>query len=111
MVGAAVTDSVVVTHLADSPAVRDSAARADFLVAGFLVAQITPALMTVVSVDALATFAILMGTLSISASMGSDIRRYYPYDYPITIHTPMTTTVLIKASIFPGTIERLDQVM
>jgi len=37
--------------------------------------------------------------------------EYYPDDYPITIHTSMTTAVLIKASIIPGTIERLDQVM
>src|ERR1700692_2698328 len=73
---------VVVTHLADSPAValvRDSAGPGDFLLVDFLVAEITAALVTVVSVDAIATFgtvafAILTGTLSISASMGSDIR-------------------------------------
>jgi hypothetical protein len=70
---------VVVTHLADSPAVLDSAGRGDFLLVDFLVAEITAALVTVVSVDAIAifgtvAFAILMGTLSISASMGSDIR-------------------------------------
>src|ERR1700719_2681154 len=34
----------------------------------------TSALVTVVSVEAVATFAILLGTLSISPSMGSDIR-------------------------------------
>jgi hypothetical protein len=69
---------VVVTDLADSPAaalVEDSGGREDFL----LVAEITAALVTVVSVDAIATFAvvvfaILMGTSSISASLGSDIR-------------------------------------
>src|SRR6202163_973279 len=77
-----VTDSGVVTPLADSPAValvRDSAGRGDFLLVDFLVAEITAALATVVSVDAIApfaivAFAILMGTLSLSASMGSDIR-------------------------------------
>src|ERR1700757_2977082 len=74
-----VTDSVVVTHLADSPAVRDTAGRGDSLLIDFLVAEITAALVTVVSVDASANFAvvafaILMGTFSISDSMGSDIR-------------------------------------
>src|SRR5271166_5003029 len=108
----AVTDSVVLTHLADSPAVRDSTARGDFLLVDFLVAEITAALVTVVSVDAIATFAIvafaiLVGTLSISASMGSDIRIITRTTTPITMHTP---TMLIKASIIPGTIERLDQV-
>src|SRR6266404_4034138 len=66
-----VTDSAVVTHLADSPAValvRDSAGRGDFLLVDFLVAEITAALVTVVSVDAIATFAILMGAFSISAA-------------------------------------------
>jgi hypothetical protein len=75
---AVVTDSAVVTHLPDSPAaalVRDSAGCGDFL----LVAEITAVLVTVVSVGTIATFAvvvfaILMGTSSISASMGSDIR-------------------------------------
>ena len=54
--------SVVVTHLADSPAtalVRDSAGRGDFLLVDFLVAEITAALVTVVYVDAIATFAIV----------------------------------------------------
>ena len=104
-----VTDSVVVTHLADSPAVLDSAGRGDFPLVDFLVAEITAALVTVVSVDAIATFgtvafAILMGTLSISASMGSDIRII------TRTTTPITTTMLIKASIILGTTERLDQV-
>jgi hypothetical protein len=75
-----VTDSVV-THLADSPAaalVRDSAGRGDFL----LVAEITAALVTVASVDA-----ILMGTSSISASMGSDIRTITSTTTRITTHT------------------------
>src|SRR6266436_4325824 len=48
----AVTDSVVITHLADSPAaalVRDSAGRGDFLMVDFLVAEITAALVTMVS--------------------------------------------------------------
>jgi hypothetical protein len=65
----AITDSALVTHLADSPAaalVRDSAGRGDFL----LVAKITAVLVTVVFVDAIATFAgvvfaILMETSSI----------------------------------------------
>jgi hypothetical protein len=73
---------VVVTHLADSPAValvRDSAGRGDFLLVDFLVAEITAALVTVVSVDAIATFAvvafaILMGAFSISAAPALDIQ-------------------------------------
>jgi hypothetical protein len=93
-----VTNSVVLTHLAD-----------------FLVAEITAALVTMVSVDAIATFgtvafAILMGTLSISASMGSDIRITTRTTTPMTMHIPITTTILIKASIILGTTERLDQV-
>src|ERR1700675_4212981 len=92
-----VTDSAVVTHLADSPAaalVRDSAGRGDFL----LVAEITAVLVAVVSVDAIATFAvvvfaILMGTSSISASMGSDIRI-------IT----STTTVLLPIPLLVTTV-------
>ena len=88
-----VTDSAVVTHLADSPAaalVRDSAGRGDFL----LVAEITAALVTVASVDGFATFAvvvfaILMGTSSISASMGSDIRTITSTTTRITTHTPI----------------------
>ena len=78
-----VTDSVV-THLADSPAaalVRDSAGPGDFL----LVAEITAALVTVASVDA-----ILMGTSSISASMGSDIRIITSTTTRITTHTPIS---------------------
>jgi hypothetical protein len=39
----AVTDSVVVMPLADSPAVRDSAGRGDSLLIDFLVAEITAA--------------------------------------------------------------------
>jgi hypothetical protein len=69
--------SVMVTNLADSPTaalVRDSGGRVHFLLVASLVAESTAALVTVVSVDAVATFAILLGTLSISASMGSDIR-------------------------------------
>ena len=89
-----VTDSAVVTHLADSPAaalVRHSAGRGDFL----LVAEITVALVTAVSVDAIATFAvvvfvILMETSSISASMGSDIRIITSTTTRITTHTPIS---------------------
>jgi hypothetical protein len=85
---------VVVTHLADSPAaalVRDSAERGDFI----LVAEITAALVTVVSGDAIATFAvvvfaILMETSSISAFMGSDIRIITSTTTRTTTLTPIT---------------------
>jgi hypothetical protein len=85
---------VVVTDSADSPAaalVRDSAGRGDFL----LVAGITAALATVDSVDGFATFvvvvfAILMGTSSISASMGSDIRVITSTTTRIITHIPIT---------------------
>ena len=91
---AVVTDSAVVTHLADSLAaalVRDSRGREDFL----LVAEITAALVTVVSVDAIATFAIgafaiLMRAFSISASMGSDIQIITSTTTRITTHTPIS---------------------
>ena len=55
-------------------------------------------------------FAILMGTLSISASMGSDIRIITRTITPMTMYIPITTTMLIKASIILGATERLDQV-
>ena len=74
---------VVGTDSAGSPAaalVRDSAGRGDFL----LVAEITAALVTVASVDA-----ILMGTSSISASTGSDIRTITSTTTRITTHTPI----------------------
>ena len=88
---------VVVTHLADSPAVRDSAGRGDFL----LVAEITAVLVTVVSVDAIATFAIvafaiLVGTLSISASMGSDIRIITRTPTRVTVRILISTTRCIE---------------
>jgi hypothetical protein len=70
-----VTDSVVLTRLGNSPgaaSVQDSGGRGNFL--AFLVAGIAAALVTAVSVDAVATFAILTGTLSVSASMASDTR-------------------------------------
>jgi hypothetical protein len=90
------TDSVVVTHLADSPAealVRDSAGRGDFLPLDSLVGEITTASVTGVSVDAIATFAIvgfaiLMGTFSISASAVLDIQII-----PTTTHIRTTTTM------------------
>ena len=78
---------VVVTHLADSPAaalVRDSARLGDFI----LVAEITAALVTVVSVDAIATFAILMGAFSISAAPALDIQIT-----PTITHIRTTTTM------------------
>jgi hypothetical protein len=86
-----VTDSVVVTHLADSPAValvRDSAGRGDFLLVDFLVAEITAALVTVVSVDGIATFAILMRAFSISAAPALDIQMT-----PTITHIRTTTTM------------------
>jgi hypothetical protein len=115
VVGAAVTDSaeeaavtdlagevedtllsvVVVTHLADSPAVAlvlDSAGRGDFLRVDFLVAEITAALVTVVSVDAIATFAILMGAFSISATPALDIQVTIQITPTIT-HIRTTTTM------------------
>jgi hypothetical protein len=69
----------------------DSGGRGDL----FLVGEITVALVTVVSVDAIATFAvvvfaILMGTSSISASMGSDIRIITSTTTHIPIHTPIS---------------------
>jgi hypothetical protein len=90
-----VTDSAVVTHLADSPAValvRDSAGRGDFLLVDFLVAEITAALVTVVSVDAIATFAILMGAFSISAAPALDIQITIQITPTIT-HIRTTTTM------------------
>ena len=91
---AVVTDSAVVTHLADPPAaalVLDLAGRGDFL----LVVEITTVLVTVVSEDAIATFAvvvfaILMETSSISASMGSDIQIITSTTTRITTHTPIS---------------------
>ncbi len=91
---------VVVTHLADSPAValvRDSAGRGDFLLVDFLVAEITAALVTVVSVDAIATFAIvafaiLMGAFSISAAPALDIQITIQITPTIT-HIRTTTTM------------------
>ena len=78
---------------------------------GFLAAEIMAALVTVVSVDASATFAvvafaILMGTFSISVSMGSDIRIITR----ITIHTLIKTTMRIGAWTMLETFECLDQV-
>ena len=106
-----VTDSVVVTRLADSPgaaSVRASGGRGDFL--AFLAAGIAAALVTAVSVDAVATFAIvafavLTETFSISASMASDTRIITRTTTRIitrtttriTIHTPISTTTGIEA--------------
>ena len=55
-----------------SPGFRGDAVH--FLLVASQVAEITAALVTLVSVDAVATYAILLGTLSSSASMGSNIR-------------------------------------
>ena len=65
--------------------VRDSAGRGGFLLVDFLVAEISAALVTVVSVDAIATFAILMEALSISAAPALDISDY-SYDYPYSYY-------------------------
>jgi hypothetical protein len=62
--GEVLTDSVVLTRLADSPAValvRDSAGCGDFLLVDFLVAEITAALVTVVSVTIVSFFNSLPG--------------------------------------------------
>ena len=87
-----VTDSVVLTRLGNSPgaaSVQDSGGRGNFL--AFLVAGIAAALVTAVSVDAVATFAILTGTLSVSASMASDTRIITRTTTRITIHTHIRT--------------------
>jgi len=75
--------------------VRDLGGRGDFLLVDFLAAEIMAALVTVVSVDASATFAvvafaILMGTSPISASMGSDIQIITGTTTRITTHTPIS---------------------
>jgi hypothetical protein len=65
---------VVVTHLADSLAeafVRDSAGRGDLLLVDFLGAEMKAAL-AVVSVDAIATFAIIAVSSSVLTSVASD---------------------------------------
>jgi hypothetical protein len=72
-----VTDlaAVVVTHLADSLAkafVRDSAGGGDLLPVDFLGTEIKAALVTVVSVDAIATFAITVASSSVLTSVASD---------------------------------------
>ena len=88
-----VTDSVVLTRLAGSPgavSVQDSGGRGNFL--AFLVAGIAAALVTAVSVDAVATFAILARTLSVSASMASDTRIITRTTTRIAIHTHIRTT-------------------
>src|ERR1700676_5199742 len=99
-VGDPLLSVVVVTHLADSPAValvRDSAGPGDFLLVDFLVAETTAALVTVVSVDAIATFAIvafaiLMGAFSISAAPALDIQVTIQITPTIT-HIRTTTTM------------------
>jgi hypothetical protein len=101
----AVTDSVVVMHLADSPPmvlVRDSAGHAGFLLVDFLIAEITAALLTAIFVDGITIFAdtiatfaivasaILMGTFSVSEPPDLDIRII-----TTTTHIPTTTTMRI----------------
>ena len=63
----------------------------------FLAGEITAALVTVVSVHAIATFAvvvfaILMGTSPISASIGTDIRIITSTAIRITTHTPISSS-------------------
>ena len=109
---AVVTDSAVVTHLADSLAeasVGDSAKRKHFLLAS----AITAALVTVVSVDVIATFAvvvfaILMKTSLIRASMGSDIRIIISTTTRITTDTPISNYgAYLNGRRISGTTERL----
>ena len=104
-----VADSVVVTHLAHSPAValdRDSAGRGGFPLVDFLAAEITAASVIVVSVDVIATiaivgFAISIGTLSISASLVSDIQvTPITIHTRITIHTPIRTTNVTRNAVY-----------
>jgi hypothetical protein len=97
-----VTDSVVLTRLADSPgaaSVQELERRGNFL--AFLVAGVAAALVTAVSVDAVATFAILTGILSVSASMASDTRIITRTTTRIitriTIHTHIRTMTDIEA--------------
>jgi hypothetical protein len=94
---------VELTHLEGLPAVAlvgDSAVRGGFLPVELLIAEITAALMTVVSEDAITittftmtAFVILMGALSISAMPTLDIRTI-----PTINHMRTTTTMGILAS-------------
>ena len=62
---------VVVTHLGDSLAeafIRDSAGRGDLLLVDFLGAEIKAALVTVVSVDSIATFVVAVFVISTGTS-------------------------------------------
>jgi hypothetical protein len=96
--GVLVTPSVAVVALVHSPEgsaaaalVRFSAGPVDFRVEVRLVEEITAASLTGVSVDAIATFASLMETFSISASLASDTQIITP----ITTHTPIIHTRII----------------
>ena len=94
---------VELTHLEGLPAVAlvgDSAGRGVFLPVELLIAEITAALLTVVSEDAITiatftmtAFAVLMGALSISAMPTLDIRTI-----PTITHMRTTTTMDILAS-------------
>ena len=95
------TPSAAVVALSDSPdvstaatLVRQSVGREDFRLEVLLVGEITTASATGISVDAIATFAIvgfaiLMGTFSLSASLALDIKIITH----ITTHTRITTTM------------------
>jgi hypothetical protein len=86
--------SLVVTHLADLAAValvENSAGREDLLRADLSVAEITAALMTVVSAEAITVIialAVLMGTLLISALRTLEIQITL-----IITHIRITTTM------------------
>ena len=104
---------VAATHLADSPAaalVLDSAEHGDFL----MVAEIMAVSVTVLSVDGIATFAvvvfaILMGTSSISTSTGSDIRIITSTTTRIATHIPISDQrSTLKGRVILGTTERLN---
>ena len=97
VVGVALSDSPDISTAA--ALLRQSVGRADFRIEILLVGEITAASATGVSMDAIVTFAIvgfaiLMGTVSISASLALDIQIITP----IITHTPITTTMGIQAS-------------
>jgi hypothetical protein len=82
--------------LAAAALVQDSAGRMDFRIEAFLVGEIAAASVIAVSVGgitafAIEGFAILMGTLPISASTALDIQIIMDTITPIIIiHTPIT---------------------
>lgn len=112
--------SVVVTHLADSLAaafVRDSAGRGDLLLVDFLGAEIEAALVTVVSVDAIATFAITAVSSSVLTSVASDFliggtpTTTTTDTMDILTRTPLTTmrpyTIIDIGTVWPARSKRI----